>query len=161
MVSSGIGPWELGSLQLGGSLGELGQLDSAPNRAYRVLLLGEGSTWGFHTSKTGSFRSTVGVSATISLVGMEGIKLHNQPQRRIDRARSVRSPQSQRFRRNDRAVIYSDFINYMEYMPTNWNCSIDSAFSLRNSLHPLAYNVASLQPCGWVASGENCDTGLA
>ena len=148
----GIGPWEFA---------QLAQLDGAQNRAYRVLSLGEAVVGASHQSSGPS--GAVGVSATISLVGMEDIKLHNQPQRRIDRARSVGIPHPSAFVALIE-VIYSDFINYMEYMPINWNCEINSAFSpssLRDSPHSLAYNVASLDLCGWVASGENGDTILA
>lgn len=138
-----------------------------PNRAYRVFLLGEGVVGASHQESSGP-SGAVEVSATISLLGMEGIKLQNQPQRRRDRARSGGIPHPSAFVALIERVIYSDFINYMEYMPINWNCGIDSAFSpqfpARQS--PLAclltgYNVASLHWCGWVASGENCDTVLA
>ena len=68
-----MGAWELGEL------GELAQLDDAQNRAYRALSLGEGVVGASHQQSGPS--GAVEVSATISLVGMEGIKLHNQPQR--------------------------------------------------------------------------------
>lgn len=118
---------------------------------------------GLHTRNQSGPSGAVEVSAKISLVGMEGIKLHNQPQRRIDRTRSVGIPHPSAFVALIE-VIYSDFITYMEFMPIKWNCEINSVFSpssLRNSPHSLAYNVASLDWCGWVASGENGDTRLA
>ena len=73
-----MGAWELGEFA------QLAQLDGAQKPRLQGVIIGRGSGWGF--------TPVVEVSATISLVGMEGIKLHNQPQRRIDRTRSVGIP---------------------------------------------------------------------
>ena len=65
--------------------------------------------------------------------------------------------ESQRFLRTD-GVFYSEIINYTEYISMHWNWLIDSPVPGGDSLHSLACNVTSVQLCGWVASGEKCDT---
>lgn len=75
LVVQGIRLGKAGELAAWGSLGKLGQLLMVHITALTGCYYWERDWLGLHTSTVSGPLGAVGVSATISLVGMEGIKL--------------------------------------------------------------------------------------